>query len=210
MASITDLSYTDTLDNGKAPIKTDLTAMFDEFQTYINDSVKDNLVILTDFCAGSSPSYATIDALTFDLYNKQTVEDSDATGNYTLSTTGAWTDVDATNASIGITPELVGDFNAFFMFTVQSVTSNATNEVDVRFRLTDGSSTSTFTPRIKLVTGVTGTTNVIPVTIVGQFNDWSASAKTVKLQYFLSTLTATTLTLYANSNDPISMKVEKI
>lgn len=210
MASITPLAYTDLIDNGQAPIKTDLTGMFDEFQTFINDELVDNLVIATNSSYGSGVGFPAISALTSNLYNKQTIEEAFTGGDFTLSTTGAWTDVDASNASITITPELAGDFNATFQFSVECISSNATNAVDIRFRLTDGSDASYATPRVKLITGVTGTTNVVPVNLKHQFSTWAASAQTVKLQYFITTLTNATVKVYANSNDNLYMQVEKI
>ena len=145
---------------------------------------------------------------TDNLYNKRTAEDTDTSGNHTLATTGAWTDVDATNASVAITPELAGDFNAFCTFSIQIVSSNATNNADLMFRLTD--STETSNPvSVRVVSGVNATTFVIPVTLVHQFDDWSAAAKTVKLQYFATTLTAVTITLLANTTVPVYLKAEK-
>lgn len=181
-------------------------------ETYINDSVKDNLLQLAKDCFPSTYSFDSDGSanLTNGLYDRLYSTDSYTGGDYTISTTGAWTDLDATNASVAITPELAGDFKFTFQFTVESVTSNATNEIDVRFRLTDGSTNSTATPRIKQVTGVTSTTFVTPVTLVHTFDAMAASAQTVKVQYYITTSTATTLKVYANSNDPIFMIGEKI
>ena len=212
MASQADLTWDDDFASNKKPLLTDLRTALDSIQSFINDNVKDNLLQIV---ADAYPAAYALDddgvgQYTYNLFDKHTVTDTDVAGNHTLSTVGAWTDVDLTNASIAITPELQGDFRATFQFSVQSVTSNATNETDIRFRLTDGTTSSDALPRIKLVTGVSGSTNTIPVHLSYVFDSWTAAAKTVHVQYYLSTTTATAITLLANSNDPICMKVEKI
>jgi len=147
----------------------------------------------------------------FSLYDKQTIVDSYTGGDVTISATGAWTDVDATNAAVVFTPVLLsGDFRVTFSFSVESVTSNATNETDVRFRLTDSTTQSTQLPRIKLITGVTTTTNTSPITLTYTYDGLSVASKTVKLQYFITTSTASVIKVHANSNDPILMEVEKV
>lgn len=212
MASITDLDVTDNMASSKQPFLDDLRESIASIETHINDKLADNLVQLSKDAYGTGYAFDNDAAAqyVFNLYDKNTSVDSYTGGNFTLSTTGAWTDVDATNVSVANTPEVSGDFKTTFSFSLQSVTSNATNEVDIRFRLTDGSTQSTQLPRVKHVTGVTGTTNTVPVVLSYTFDAWSAALKTVKLQYFLSTLTATTLTLLANSNDPVMMEVEKV
>jgi len=212
MASISDLDYTDNMAANKRPFLTDLRETLDSIETYVNEKVKDNLVQLV---SDSYPSgYAFDDdgaaQYTSNLYDKTTATDTYTGGNVTIAATGAWTDVDTTNAAITITPELAGDFRTTFQFVVESVTSDASNATDVRFRLTDGSTNSDYLPRIKLITGVTSTTNTVPVSLSHVFDSWSAAAKTVKLQYYISTSTNTTIKVYANSNDPICMKAEKI
>lgn len=212
MASLTDLNYTDNMDNAKKPLLTDLRTALDAIETFINDSLKDNLVQLS-LDAFGTPYVFDSDGLaqyTDNLYNKTTAEDSDTSGDHTLSTTAAWTDVDATNAAISITPQLAGDFKVVFQFGIENITSNATNELHIKFRLTDGSETSTAIPLVRLVTGVSGTNTTIPVTLIHQFDDWSASAKTVKLQYFLTTLTATVVKCLASTSFPVAMQAEKI
>lgn len=210
--TITDLNYTDSLASNRKPFLTDIRETLDSIETYINDSVKDNLLQLAK---DSYPSAYAFDSdgsaqYTNNLYDKLTATDTYTGGNLTLSTTGAWTTVDLTNVAIAITPELQGDFQAIFQFSVQSVTSNSTNETDIRFRLTDGTTSSDFLPRIKLVTGVSGSTNTIPVSLHYVFDSWTAAAKSVYLQYFLSTTTATAITLLAVTNDPVCMKICKI
>lgn len=214
MASITDLTYTNNMAANKKPLLTDLVESLDSIQTYINDSIKDNLVQLASDCLPSGYAFDNDGAKNFsthDLFDKQTANDSYTGGNIAISTTGSWLDVDTSNAAVTFTPDLLaGDFKATFMFSLQSVTSNATNETDVRFRLTDSSTNSTFTPRVHLVTGVTTTTNTVPVIVEHTFNSLAASAQTIKLQYNITTTTNTTITVLANTNDPIYMEVEKV
>jgi hypothetical protein len=212
MPAISELTATDNMDSAKKPLLTDLREHTASIVDYLNDSIRANLLqlALDSFPAAYAFDSDGVAQYTNSLYDKITAKDTYTGGDFTISTTGAWTDVDATNASVAITPELAGDFKALFQFSISAVTTNATNEVDVRFRLTDGTDVSDALPRIKQITGATSMTSVIPVTLAYQFDDWSAAEKTVKLQYFITTLTAVTLKVLANTNDPIAMQVEKI
>lgn len=214
MATLTDLDYTDNMAANKKPFLTDLRETLDSFETYINSTIIDGMLDLAHdafpsgwaFTAAGGGNFSN-----FNLFDKQTGEATYTGGNIAISTTGAWTDVDASNAKITLTPEgLAGDFKATFHFNLSAVTTNATNELLIRFRLTDGSENSDAIANIHLVTGVTATTHVIPVTLVHEFDAWSVAAKTVKLQYFIATLTANTVNVLANSNSPIAMQLEKI
>lgn len=218
MATLTDLTYTDNMAANKKPLLTDLRETLDSFETYINSSLVDAIL---DIVADAWPSgYAFTDNgpvlgvarfTASNLYNKLTAKDTYTGGNIAISSTGAWTDVDTSNAAIAITPDyLAGDFKATFQFNVSIVTTNATNEADIRFRLSDGSTTSDAIAKVRAVTGVTATTSETPVSISHEFEDWAASAQSVKLQYFIVTSTATTINVLANSNSPIAMQVEKI
>src|SRR3990167_1028046 len=212
MPSITDLSYTNNMESNKKPFLTDLVETLDSVQTYINDSVKDNLLQLA---LDSYPAAYAFDSdglaqYTNNLYDKLTATDSYTGGDLTISTTGAWTDLDAINAAITLTPELAGDFKVTFQFILESVTSNATNETDIRFRLTDSTTASTFTPRAKLITAASGTTTAVPVSLSYVYDAWIAAAKTVKLQYYITTATATVIKVYANTNVPLVMDAEKV
>jgi len=212
MASLTDLTYTDNMSPSKQPLLTDWRETLDSIQTYVNDTIKDNVVALGNDCFGTQYSFDNdgVKQYTADLYNKQTAVDSYTGGDFTISATGAWTDVDATNLSVAITPEIAGDFRVTFNFSVESVTSNATNETDIRFRLTDSSNVSVHFPRIKLVTGVTATTNTTPLSLTYTYDSVAASATTFKLQYYITTSTASTIKVLANTNDPVLMEIEKI
>lgn len=214
MASITDLDYTtsDSLDSGKPPQLANFRTIFQAFEDHINDKVADNLVALANDAYGSAYTFDNdgVKQYTDDLYNKTNAEDSYTGGDVTISTTGAWTDVDTTNAAISITPELAGDFRVVFQFNVESVTSNATNATNVKFRLTDGSENSTAIAKFHRVTGVNGTTDTMQVTLEHSFMSWSAALKTVKLQYYITTSTNTTIKVLADSSHPITMFAEKI
>lgn len=214
MPAITDLTYTDNMDSAKKPFLTDFRETLDSIETYVNDSVKDNLLQLAkDSFPAGYPFDSDGDAnfTTYNLFDKQTAADSYTGGNLAISSTGAWTDLDASNASIAVTPDyLAGDFKVSFDFNVSMVTTNATNECLVRFRLTDSSENSTFIANIHKVTGVDAVTTVIPIHLSHEFDDWSAALKTVKLQYYITTLTATTLNVLANTDSPIYMQAEKV
>lgn len=212
MPSITDLAYTNNIDNNKRPLKTDLDTAFTSVQTFSNDSLKDNLVQLALDAYGTPYAFDSDGAAQYtnNLYDKRTAVDSDAAGSHLITTTGAWTDLDATNSSISITPELAGDFKVTCQFCVEFTSTNATNEADVAWRLTDGSETSTAIGRTRMISGVSASLVIFPVTLMHQFDSWSAAAKTVKLQYFITTRTAMTINIYATSSQPIAFQVEKI
>jgi len=212
MASIADFTFTDNMDAAKEPSLTDLRESLQSIEDDLNDKVKKNLVALANDSWGTQYSFDDdgLKQFTSDLYDKTTAVDSYTGGDLTIAATGVWTDVDATNVSVAITPEVAGDFRAIFSFSVESVTSNATNETDVRFRLTDSTTNSTQFPRIKLVTGVTATTNTVPITLSYTFDSLAASLQTIKLQYFITTSTASVIIVHANTNDPINMEVEKV
>ena len=214
MGSIADLSYTNNMASGRKPLLTDLVETLDSIQTYINSTVTD---AVNDILIDAWPSgYAVTTAgdgrfTTSDLYDKLTAVDSYTGGDIAISTAAAWTDVDSTNAAITFTPDyLAGDFKVTVQFSVQCVSSNATNEANLFFRLTDSSSNSTAIAKIHLVTGVSTTTTTTPVTLVHEFDSLAASSQTVKLQYYITTRTAMTINVLANSDTPIALQVEKI
>lgn len=214
MGSIADLTWTDNFAANKKPLLTDLRTALDSIQTYVNSTQTDAINDLLIDCFPSGYAVTAAGDGRFensDLYDKLTAQSKYTGGNIAISTTGAWTDVDTSNAAISITPDyLAGDFKALFQFNLSAVTTNATNELLIRFRLTDGSTNSDAIANIHLVTGVSATTHVIPVSLAYEFDAWSVAAKTVKLQYFIATLTANTVNVLANTNSPIAMQVEKI
>lgn len=211
MPNPSDLTYTNNFTPAGQPIIDDFDLAYQSIEDYINDRKNDVNQLMLDsygltyvFDQDGNAQY------TNNLYDKLNAVDSYTGGDFTISTAGVWTDVDATNVSVGITPELAGDFRVVFSFSISSVSSNATNETDIRFRLTDSTTASTMLPRMKLVTGVTGTTNEVPIVISYTYDAWSAALKTVKLQYFITTTTNTTIKVLANSNDPMVFEVEKV
>ncbi len=212
MASIADLDYTDNFADNKQPFLTDLRESLDSIEAYVNDKVKDNFLQVTADAFPSAYAFGDdgVGLFTMNLYEATTALASYSGGDITIAATGSWTDVDAANVKVDFTPELAGDFRVVFQFSVESVSSNSTNETDVRFRLTDSSTNSTALPRVKLVTGVNATTNTVPVDITHEFSSLTAVAQSVKLQYFITTSTNTVIKVLANSNDPVGMAAEKI
>lgn len=215
MGSLTDFSITNNLASNEKPVLTTLNEALTSIETYINTTLVD---AVNDILIDAWPSgYAvTTDGTgrfqNSDLYDKLTAVDTYTGGNISISTTGSWTDVDTTNAAVTVTPDyLTGDFKATFQFNLSAVTTNATNEILIRFRLTDGSEESDAIANIHLVTGVNATTHIIPVTLEHEFDSLTGdAAATVKLQYFIQTLTANTVAVLANTNSPIAMQIEKI
>lgn len=216
MASINPLSYTDDFADNKKPILTDLRSALDSIQDYINDQLTLNT---NQFVQDAFPSgYAfNADGLkTFsagiDLFNKQISDDTYTGGDIAIAVTGAWTDVDTANAKISFTPDLLsGHFCVNAQFAVKILTSNAVNEADVSFRITDGSTTSLYVANVKLKSGVSGSEHVVPVSISHQFASLTGAAPvTVTLQYLITTLTAATVEVLANTTSPIALQEEKI
>jgi len=214
MASITDLDYTNNMAAAKKPLLTDLVETLDSFETYINSIVVDGMLDIVTDCFPSGYAFTAGGTANFsnsDLYDKLTSQSKYTGGDITISTTGAWTDVDTSNAKITITPDyLAGDFKATFQFNVSVVSSNATNEADIRFRLTDGTTNSDAIQKVRIVSGVTATTFEVPVSLMYEFDSLAVALQTIKLQYFIVTTTATTIKVLANTNAPIAMQVEKI
>lgn len=211
MATIADLDYTDNLAANKKPVLTDWRESLDSIETYIN-TLKDNFIQVTNDAFGTSYAVDGDGAKQFtsDLYNKQTASDTYTGGDTTISTTGAWTDPDATNLALTFTPDyLAGDFIVTCTFTLECVTTNAANEIDIRFRLTDGSSDSN-PVQVHMVTGVTATTHAIPVVLKYEFSSLAVAAQTIKLQYYIATQTATTVKILGNSNAVFQIYAEKV
>lgn len=213
MATKADLVFTNNMANNKKPLLTDLVTAFTSIQTYTNTEKSDQLQITNDGW-GTGYGYngnGTQNFATSTLYNKITSKAKYTGGNIVIAAVGAWTDVDAANTIIQMTPEyLTGHFKATFQFNLMSLTSNAVNETEVRFRLNDGVLPSDAIANIRWVTGVNATRDVVPVTLEYQFSNWNVALHTVGLQYFIVTSTATVITVLANTNSPVAMQVEKI
>jgi len=214
MGSIVDLAYVSNMAANRKPFLTDLTETLDSIQTYVNSTSTD---AINDILIDSWPSgYATTADGTgrfvnSDLYDKLSAVDTYTGGNVTIAAVGAWTNVDATNAAITFTPDyLAGDFLVTFQFNISVVTTNAVNEAQIRFRLTDSTSNSDAIANVHFVTGVNATTTVVPVTLQHEFGSLTAAAHTVLLQYFIVTTTATTIVVRANTDSPIAMEAHKI
>lgn len=215
MGTLASLTYTDNMAASKKPLLTDLRETLDSIQTYINTTVKNNFNQLAQDAFPTGYAFDSDGNKQFtsgvDLFQKQRSESSYTGGDITIATTGAWTDVDASNAKITFTPSYIaGDFRLGFQFSLNVLTSNATNEAHVRFRLTDGSTTSTRIAQTRLISGVSGSRTVIPISLYHHFTSLAATAQTIKLQYFIVTTTATTIIVEANTNSPLVATTEKV
>jgi|SRR6185503_2373925 len=215
MGTIAQLTATDNMASSKKPFLTDIREHTGSIVDYINDKITDNFNAIAQDAFPSGYAFDNDGVKQFsasvDLFQKQRAEASYTGGDITIAATGAWTDVDASNAKITFTPSyLAGDFRVGFQFSLNILTSNATNEAHVRFRLTDGSTTSTRIAQCRFVSGVSGTRNVLPINLYHHYTSLAASAQTIKLQYFLVTSTATTVIVEANTNSPLVATTEKI
>src|SRR3990172_6023599 len=146
--TLTDLAYTKTYDDLAVFTEAILDASLDSFQTYINDTVKDNLQQLARDCFGITDYQFDSDGAaqyTNNLFDKQYATDFYNGGDTSIGTSadGAYAACDAVNLAITITPEKVGLYRADFYFTHRS-TSSATTlmDIDVNFRITDGTTAS--------------------------------------------------------------------
>lgn len=141
------------------------------------------------------------------LYNKQSGSDTDVSDT-TIATVGAWTDVDATDASITFTPELAGKFWLTCTLHLRHIPSNATNVVDVLFRLTDGTTNSNAI-RFFAEDMPNGKAQYNPLSLFYDF-DFTAVSKTVKLQYYITTSTANAIVVAASATAPTYFHYQKI
>ena len=191
----------------------------DSIEDYLNKYVKDNLLQLAkDVMPG---------AYTFDndgagnnvnsIFNKQSVTDFYNGGNIDIGVAvdGAWIAVDAVNAAITITPEYVGKYRAVFYFTHRA-TSTATTlmDVDVGFRLTDGTDASYAVNSGGRVAATGAGSGVVinPVYLTCQFDWGTTTAKTVTLQKYVRTATDVNANVVAAAaaSGEIYMLIEKI
>lgn len=214
--NIDDVEYTDDMYPAKKPFLTDVIKALDTLTSDVNVKVKNNLKQLAKDCFPENIYTFDSDGnanLTNNLFDKFWAVDTDASGDDTISTTGSWLDVDATNKSITFTPELVGDYRACFQFNVEFTSSSTSNDSTVRFRLYEentGEASDAF-KSFKVKTGVSGSVFIYPVTLEHIFENLTATEKKIKLQYHITAgITDTTVKVLASSTHTISMTVEKI
>jgi len=212
MASITALTYTNNMAASKKPLLTDLEESLTSIQTWAN-LLKDDLIQTVHDAYGTGYALdhdAAKNFTTNNLYNKQSAVDTYTGGSLTISTASAWTDPDATNLALVFTPEyLAGDFLVHCQFSLECVSTNATNEIDIAFRLTDGSTNSN-PVHVHMVTGVTATNFTVPVHLTHEFASLAASEQTIKLQYYITTQTATTVKILAVAATPFQIYAAKV
>lgn len=220
VVSITDLAYTKSYDDLAVPTEAIFDAAFTSIQTHINDSIGDNLQQLAKDCFGATTYTFTSDAVaarTNNLFNKQYATDYYNGGDISIGTaaTVAWAAVDAVNASIAITPEVIGQYRAVFTFNHRVTSSDTTLMVaDIGFRITDGT-TASYAINSGGTTAATGAGAAVlihPVTITCVFDWATTTAKTVTLQYYNRSCTAVAANVVnaAAATGEITMVVEKI
>lgn len=211
MPAIADLTYTNNMAANKQPFLTDLEAAIQSVEDYINAYAKDNLVQLAKDCYPAAYTFDNDGAAqyTMDLYQKTHVTDTYTAGDINIAGLAAWTDVDAANASITYTPELQGDFKNLFQFNIGITSTNAANETLVRFRLTDGTDVSDAIANISAHDIANAEQAIFSINLMHTFINHTAVAKTVKLQYYIDTLTNVTIDVLASVDSPIAMDAQK-
>ena len=118
MPNPSDLTYTNNLTAAGQPIIDDLETAYQSIEDYVNLR-KDDLrqLAIDSYGTGYVFDQDGLGQYTKNLYDKLTAVDSYTAADITISTTGAWTPVDGTNAALAITPELAGDFFVIFSFS---------------------------------------------------------------------------------------------
>lgn len=134
-----------------------------------------------------------------------------AGGNISIGTSndGSFADVDATNAKITFTVNLVGKYLVFFSFSLDTLgTTGVSHNTATSFMLTDGTNNSKVVSAGALLPGVTlfasGITNAIQLKHIFDFQ--TTGSKTIKLQK-KNTVSGNVATrqVLANSNSEIAM-----
>jgi len=218
--SISDLTVTEGYADGTILTFAQLAAAMTSIETHSNTKLVNNLEQLALDCFPTA-SYTFTDnstkAITSTLWDKQFVEDEYDGGDISIGTSAdaGWANVDGTNISVAITPEMAGKYKATFTFTHEA-TSTATTlmAVEVGFRITDGTDASQ--PMNSGATlAATGSGSSVfqhPITIVYVFDFTTTTAKTITLQKWVRTATAVSANTVnaSSSSGGVYMCVEKI
>jgi hypothetical protein len=151
------------------------------------------------------------------LYDKQSVTDTYNGGDIAIGTSAdaAYAAVDAVNAAITITPMIRGKFLAVFHFTHRvTSTANAVLNIDVSFRLTDGTTASMAANSGGVIAAIAADNGELyhAVTLSQEFNWTDELAHTVTLQKFVRVATnvSTDVVAAAAATGEINMEVHKI
>lgn len=218
--ALNDLAYTETYNDGEILDESDLDSALTSIQTYINDTVKDNLIQLAKDCFPTATYTFNNDGAasrTATLYNKQYGETKYAAGDISVgtSTDAAYAAVDAVNASLSFTPEVLGQYRVTFTFT-HTFQLNATSEgtCEVLFKFTDGTTDSAVSRSGGYFPAVAANAIRVanPITITKVF-DWAdVVAKTITLQkrVMAATNVSTNYVNASSTTGEILMTVEKI
>ncbi len=218
--AISDLNITENYADDKILNEAQLNETEDSVEVYVNSKIKDNLVQLACDVMGIN-NYTFNDdglpSLTNTVFNKQTQEDDLVSGDISIGIAPdvGWSNVNAIDASVTITPELPGKYKATFMFT-HTMTTQATTEggVEVSFRLTDGTTASNsinsggYLPATAANSGVLR----IPVCLSCYFDWTTTTPKTVILQKYVRSAAALTSNVVCSTSatGELAMIVEKV
>jgi len=218
MITIADADFTPQYEDGKVLTQAQLENMdITDLQAYMNDR-KDNFVTLFNNVYGNFVTDVDLD-LTNSVYDKQTATDSYNGGDINLGTTagGAYSSVDAVNASLSFTPELEGKYKITFNFS-HTITTTATSEGEcfTSFRLIDG---DTVTASPSVISGGYMAATVansgklsIPVSLSLVINYTNTAPKTIFLQKWVRSATNISANVVGATaaTGEIYMTVEKI
>jgi hypothetical protein len=220
IGSFTDLNVTEDYADDTKLLESQLTTQNTSIETVVNTTILRNMEQGFKDCFGNSNYTFDNDGaanLTNNLFDKQYVETEYTGGDIAIGTSAdvGYAAVDAVNAVVTITPEVIGKYRAVFTFT-HTATSTATTEmdVDVTFRITDGTTASATINSGGYVAATAASSGVIrnPVTITKVFDFTTTSSKTITLQKYVRTATAVSANVVnaLEANGEILMHIEKI
>jgi hypothetical protein len=218
--ALADLAYTETYNDGEILDEGDLDSAFESLQTYINTSIKDNLVQFAKDSFGEAAYTFNDDGLasrTNTLFDKQYSEVKYVAGDLDIGTTvdGAYGAVDAVNAAMAFTPEVAGKYRVTFTFT-HTFTLTATTEgtCETLFKLTDGTADSGTARSGGYFPAVAANSVRVaaPITITKIFNWTDTVAKSVSLQkrVIAATNVSSNYMSATAATGELTMSVEKI
>jgi hypothetical protein len=220
IGTLTDLNVTENYAANTTLTETQLNTAMTSIESTVNTTALRNLEQLAKDSWGNANYTFDSDGaanMTNTLFDKQTAVDYYNGGNISIGTaaTVAWAAVDAVNAAVSITPEVAGKFKATFNFTHRAASTATTEfELDIGFRITDGTDASyaTNSGGYMAATAANSGEFIHPVCITHIFTWTTTTAKTVTLQYYNRTCTDvdSNVVSAAAATGEIYMTIEKI
>ena len=220
VGTITDLSITKNYADDTRWTEAQLDAFKSSIETFVNTSIARNLEQVAKDAFGNANYTLDSDGspnLTNTLFNKQSATDSYNGGDISLGTSAdvSYAAVDAVNAAVTITPEIIGKYRAVFTFShIAEFTATTEGQCETSFLITDGTtnSSSIMSGGYMPATAANSGRFVNPISITHEFNFTTTSAKTITLQKFNRTMTAVNANSVGatSTTGEIYMVIEKV